>query len=204
MDSQSSSPLSLDDIERLLDAAEAGGASSVITMMGRHTNPRVGQDIAVASEMLGLLRHFMGKLPFQYFSSKTVLSLEPGIYCDATASSLIALLPVGPSELSLVAYWLSEALENRKAVELPGLLALPFTIEEHGERQWLMPEWNAMYYIDSSVEHCMPMLALKSVLDDVRFSDWVSVALERADALGLPTGRAREEAQRVVVRKTTA
>src|SRR5690606_21024395 len=127
-------------------------------------NPRVGQDIAVASEMLGLLRHFMGKLPFQYFSSKTALALEPGIYFDSASSVLVALLPIGPSELSLVAYWLSETLENGKVVELPGLLALPFTIEVHDEKQWLMPEWNVIFYIDSSVEHCMPLLAMKSVL----------------------------------------
>lgn len=204
MEQHTFASLSRRRIEQLLDAAESGGDSSVITMMGKHENPRVRQDIAVASEMLGLLRHFLGKLPFHHFSSSTTLPLESGVYFDPTENRLVALIPIGPSELGLVAYWLSETLENANLVELPGLLALPFTIEEHDEKQWLMPEWNVIFYIDSSVEHCVPVLALKSVLDDGRFSDWVDVALERAEAFGLPTGQAKAETQRVVLRKAPA
>lgn len=192
------------NIEKLLDAAESGGDSSVITVMGKHENHRVRQDIAVASEMLGLLRHFLCKLPFRDYSSSTVLLLEPGVYFDPVKNRLVALVSIGPSELALVAYWLSETFENESIVGLPGLLALPFTIEEHDEKQWLMPEWTVMFYIDSSVEHCVPVLALKSVLDDGRFSDWVEVALERIEVFGLPTGQAKIETQRVVVHKANA
>jgi UDP-2,3-diacylglucosamine pyrophosphatase LpxH len=49
----------------------------------------------------------------------------------------------------------------------------------------------AVFYVDGNEDHCIPILALSSVLEDERFGDWVSVAFERMQTFCLPCNRAR-------------
>jgi len=191
-----------DELRRLLDAAEAGEAGSMLRVMGKQANPRVAQDIPVASEMLGLLRHFGNSLPYQETDCDW-LPLQPGIYDHATAGRTVAIVPVKAGELDLIAYWLTQNIQSPELLALPGLLAIPFSIEEHDGQSWLIPEWFSLFYVDASADHCVPLLGLRSVLDDGRFSDWVPAALARADAFGLPTAAAVQGAGRVVVKKST-
>ncbi len=187
-------------ILRLLDVAETAEAGSVLGVMG-DANDRTAQDVPVAAEMLGLLRHFLGSLAFVEAPSDGPLPMSPGVYARGDGQ-LVALLPIGADELALIAYWISESLQSPTVSALPGLLALPFAIEEHEGTEWLIPEWFALYYVDSSDEHCIPVLTLRSVLEDGRFGDWVTVALARADFFGLPTQAAAQAASRVIPRKS--
>ena len=55
----------------------------------------------------------------------------------------------------------------------------------------LLPEWFAAFYVRGEPGHCIPILALRSVLADQRFGgDWVAVALERMTAFALPQEQA--------------
>ncbi|ANN80903.1 hypothetical protein [Bordetella flabilis] len=191
------------ELLHLLDVAEAAEAGSVLALMGGKSNPHVAQDIPVAAEMLGLLRHFMDRLPYQATEDAS-LALAPGIYVRSTSRQVIALVPIQAGELDLVAYWLCQGFQSPKLASMPGLLAIPFSIEEHDDQRWLIPEWFALFYVDASVEHCVPLLALRSVLDDSRFSDWVPAALARAASFGLSTDKAVLAAERVVVQKSGA
>ena len=78
-----------------------------------------------------------------------------------------------------------------QAVARAGTLALSFVIEPHGEAEHLIPEWHAAWYVSHDPGHCIPVLALKSVLQDERFSgDWVDVALHRMGVFRLPRAKA--------------
>jgi len=192
-----------DELLHLLDVAEAAGAGSMLAIMGAHENSSIAHDIPVAAEMLGLLRHFLPTLPYQV-TKDGLLALDPGIYDYTELGHVVALIPLHAGELDLVAYWLSQAMQSPKLVALPGMLALPFSIEIHDGQRWLIPEWFALFYVDRSPKHCVPLLAFRSVLNDGRFADWVPAALVRADSFGLRTEEATKAANRVVVRKSTA
>lgn len=191
-----------DNLIVLLDAAEACGPESVLTAMGAHANPSVAQDVPVAAEMFGLLRHFLGTLPRHSLADGEVYRLAPGIYENHPLNQAVAFIPIQAGELDLIAYWLAQSVQSPKMIALPGLLVLPFSIEEHDGRRWLIPEWFALFYVDSAPDHCVPLLALRSVLDDGRFSDWVDAALVRAAAFRLPTVEAVQAAAQVIIQKT--
>ncbi|WP_323025726.1 hypothetical protein [Castellaniella sp.] len=189
-------------LKNLLATAEGADTGSVLALMGA-SGSSVGQDIPAAAEMLALLRHFEASLPFFEAPGSEALQMMPGIYARDD-NHLVALVPVGTGELDLIAYWISQSLQSPEISALPGLLALPFSIEEHDEQEWLIPEWFALFYVDSSEEHCVPVLTLRSILDDERFGDWVGVALARAEAFGLPKTAAAHAVSRVVPVKASA
>lgn len=194
-----------DGLMALLSAAETCGAESVLTAMGKHVNAQVAQDVPAAAEMFGLLRHFLGRLPHRELDAGRGLALAPGVYQHQEHGHVVALVPVGSGELEFVAYWISQSVQSPKLLAMPGLLALPFSIEEHDGQRWLIPEWFAVFYVDSDPGHCVPLLALRSVLDDGRFSDWVTAALVRATvAFGLPTGDASRAVEQVIIEKSSA
>jgi len=59
----------------------------------------------------------------------------------------------------------------------------------------LLPEWTAAFYVQGLARHCVPILALKSVLEDKRFvGDWVAVALHRLASFALPQAEAQQAA----------
>ena len=188
-------------VQALLNTAESGDTGSILALMGMG-RPSAAQDVPAAAEMLGLLRHFETTLPFLDAPFPGALQMTPGIYSQS--DKLVALVPIGAGELDLIAYWISQSLQSPKISALPGLLALPFSIEEHDGQEWLIPEWFALFYVDASAEHCVPILTLRSILDDGRFGDWVTVALTRSGIFGLPTEAATHAASRVIPQKSNA
>jgi hypothetical protein len=198
------------DLLKLLDAAEALGDGSILALMAAdagklanaNTNARIAQDVPVASEMFGLLRHSLEVLSLRPRGECDV-TLEPGIVFDSSGEHVVALMPVKAGELDLIAYWLSQGIQSPKLLALPGVLALPFAIETFDDRRWLIPEWFALFYVDALPAHCVPLLAMRSVLNDERFGDWVSNALARADAFGLPVSDAVAGAEKVILQKAS-
>lgn len=153
----------------------------------------VQRDIPAGFEMYTLLTHFLPKLALHAvnLSSADVL-LAPAVLYDEPAGRLVALIQVNAHELELVAYWLSAGIRSDIVKGLPGLLAVPFSIEAHEGRRHLIPEWFAAFYVDGNEDHCVPILALQSIIADERMGDWVSVAFERMGAFGLPCDTATQ------------
>ena len=74
---------------------------------------------------------------------------------------------------------------------MPGVLALPFTIENQGDgddaQAVLFPDWIAVFYPHARAEHAFPILTLRSVLASEAFGgDWVDAAVGRMGFYGLP------------------
>lgn len=160
--------------------------------------PAIQKDIPAAFEMYTLLGHFLKSLPLRQgrltFDAATLM-LEPGIVVDSEEGKVVALLPVQAHQLSEVAFWLADALPSREVKAMPGMLALMFTVETHDEVKHLLPEWLAAFYVQGDGRHCVPILALKSVLEDERFGgDWVAVALHRLTEFALPQADAQQAA----------
>ena len=167
------------------DAVSDDGQCGFIRVMAKGRAP-VRTDIAVAFEMYGLLRHFTDSLNWRRDRPE---SLAPGIYTQAT--SVVALIPVPAGELPELAFWICDGLRNEHVKRQAGVLGLAFVVERHADREHLIPEWWAVFYVGGSPEHCVPLLALRSVVDDERIGgDWVSTSLARMDAFGLPTASA--------------
>jgi len=150
----------------------------------------VQKDIPAAMEMYTLLDYFMYSLPlasrYLAFDAEPI-PLEPGIVVSEQGDKIVALLPIQAQQLTEVAFWLADALPSREVKAMPGLLTLMFSVEAHDDVQHLLPEWTAAFYVQSNKDHCIPILALRSVLDDERFGgDWVTVALHRMSEFGLP------------------
>lgn len=164
--------------------ADGGGFVSVMSR-GR---PHVRKDIPAAFEMYTLLSHHLLTLPLRLLSLEdTPIALTPGIAFDPRSGRVVALIRVEPRQLELIAYWVTGGLQSDTVRGMAGVLALPFSIEVH-EVQWLLPEWFAAFYIDtdSPGQRCIPILALRSVMQDERFADWVVIARQRMRMFGLP------------------
>jgi hypothetical protein len=188
--------LGLIDIAISADSASAD-AGGFLSVMSRN-KPHIRQDIPAAFEMYTLLSHHLLTLPLRLLPLEDAcLALTPGIAFDAPSGRVVALLPVEARQLELVAYWLTDGLQSDTVRAMAGVLALPFSIEVHNEVQWLVPEWFAAFYIDmdSPGQRCVPILALRSVIQDERFSDWVVIARQRMRVFGLPCEETRPETQ---------
>lgn len=154
--------------------------------------PAIRQDIAPAFEMYTLLSHYLDRLPIVHTElGSSAVPLAPAVHYDPGAGRLLALLPVGKGELSLVAHWLASGLRSDTVRDMPGLLALPFSVETRGGTRHLLPEWLAAYYVDGHAEHCVPLLALPSMTLDARLADWLAIAFERMPLFGMPCAAAR-------------
>jgi hypothetical protein len=162
---------------------EGGGFVAVMAQ----SNPHIRQDIPSAFEMYTLLDHFLTSSTISILPRDDVIAeLTPSILIDQEAERVIALISIPPLQLELIAFWLSEGLRSQTVKNMPGTLAMPFSIEVRDGVQHLIPEWFAAFYVDGKPEHCVPILALKSVTCDDRFGDWVSIALERMQHFSLP------------------
>ena len=113
----------------------------------------------------------------------------PGSRLTHTVDAWVAWIPVATGQMELIAYWIAEGIPSSSLKARPGLLALPFSIETHGELRLLLPEWFGVYYVNSSIDEGFPVLALRSVTLDERFADWVKVATTRMPLFGLPAKR---------------
>ena len=177
---------------------EGGG---FVSIMGK-SSPSIRQDIPAAFEAYTLLSHFLGKLPVRAVSLNVncpLVDLSPAILYDAEAGRLVALLPIGAGELTAVAYWLTDSVRSDQVKQMAGVLALPFSIENHADVEHLLPEWFAAFYVNGDPGHCIPILALRSVLADQRFGgDWVAVALERMISFSLPQKEAKSAVRSTV------
>ncbi|MFP3996362.1 hypothetical protein SHV74_17620 [Pseudomonas capeferrum] len=175
--------------------AQSGGG--FVSVMAKST-PAIQKDIPAAFEMYTLLEHFLKTLPIRHealgFGAPTI-NLEPGIVVSHDGGKVIALLPIQANQLGDVAFWLADALPSREVKAMPGTLALMFTVETHDAINHLLPEWLAAFYVQGDARHCVPILALKSVLEDERFGgDWVAVAVHRLTEFALPQAAAEQAA----------
>lgn len=175
--------------------SETGGG--FVTVMAKGA-PSIKTDIPAAFEMYSLLEHFLKTLPNSVTPmgpDSPVMELSSGIRVSADGDKLVALIPINAGELADIAFWLADGLPSREIKKMPGLLALPFSIEVHDEIQHLVPEWFAAFYVKGIADHCIPILALKSVMNDQRFGgDWVAVAIHRMTAFSLPQADAEAAA----------
>ncbi|KAB7619715.1 hypothetical protein [Verminephrobacter eiseniae] len=184
-------------IASLTDAAMCGDwqgsdAASVLRVMGR--NPLQARDVPVAMEMVALLQHFATRLdvrdvPGLGVEGQEDVELTPGIVWGG--SKLLVLLDVPAGAFDDIAYWVADSLPSAKIKAMPGVLALPFTIESTGEgdeaQAVLFPDWVAVFYPHARAEHAFPILALRSVLSNDAFGgDWVDAAIGRMGFYGLP------------------
>lgn len=177
---------------------EGGG---FVSIMGK-SSPSIRQDIPAVFEAYTLLSHFLGKLPLRAVSLNAncpLFDLSPAILHDVEAGRLVALLPIGAGELTAVAYWLTDSVRSDQVKQMAGVLALPFSIENHADTEHLLPEWFAAFYVHGDPGHCIPILALRSVLADQRFGgDWVALALERMINFSLPQKEAKSAVRSTV------
>ncbi|WP_426810504.1 hypothetical protein ABOC32_06680 [Pseudomonas sp. WOUb67] len=175
--------------------AQAGGG--FVSVMAKSA-PAIQKDIPAAFEMYTLLEHFLKSLPIRQATigyGAQMLDLEPGIVVDHDGHKVVALLPIQAGQLGEVAFWLADALPSREVKTLPGMLALVFSVETHEDIKHLLPEWVAAFYVQGQARHCVPILALKSVLEDKHFGgDWVAVALHRLASFALPQADAQQAA----------
>jgi len=169
---------------------EGGGFISIMAKK----SPSIKKDIPAVFEAYTLLSHFLNRLPVfpaLLDEGNQIPDLSPKILYDEAAKRLVALLPIGTGELAEVAYWLVDSVRSDQVKRMAGVLALPFSIEKHSGTDHLIPEWFAAFYVRGNPDHCIPILTLRSVLEDQRFGgDWVSVALERMTAFALPQKQA--------------
>lgn len=175
--------------------SETGGG--FVTVMAK-SSPSIRTDIPTAFEMYSLLEHFAKKMPVRTSEmgpDVPALDLLPGIVVAADGSKLVALIPIEAGQLAEIAFWLADGLPSREVKTMPGLLALPFSIETHDDVKHLLPEWFGAFYVRSKAQHCIPILALKSVMNDQRFGgDWVAVAIHRMTAFSMPQVEAQAAA----------
>lgn len=176
-------------IAMLTDAALcgdwAGGASaSVLGVMG--CSAPKARDVPVAMEMVSLLQHFSMSHSMHGFAPQgESLALAPGIaWCGSRA---LLLIEVGAGAFEEIAYWISDRLPSAQIKAMPGILALPFTVESPAAGAMLFPDWFAVFYPHGRQEHAFPILALQSALahEDIG-ADWVAAALGRMGFYGLP------------------
>lgn len=168
-----------------VDVIEETG-SGFISVMARK-NPNVRKDVAAAIEMYTLLSHFLSKVPIYSASLEDAdVLLSPSIIYDENAGRFLVMIAIGEQEFEYVAHWLSEGLRSNTIKSMPGILAIPFSVEKHDETCHLIPEWFAAFYVEGNEDHCIPILALRSITLDERFGDWVAIALERMKMFGMP------------------
>jgi hypothetical protein len=177
-------------LRALIDGAIGGDViadtdGGFVSIMAKK-NPHIRQDIPAAFEMYTLLSHFLDSLPVHPQLEPSANLANPAIFFDQDGGRVLALIKIPAQQMELIAYWLSEGLRSETVKRMPGMLALPFSVEQHDGVAHLIPEWFGAFYVDGNPEHCIPILALRSITADDRFGDWVTVALQRMEHFGLP------------------
>lgn len=180
-------------ITQAISASERPG---FIQVMSNKDSRAVQNDVPAAFEMLTLLQHYLDQLPV----TETLLTedlpeiaLTPGVLVDAAHKRVVLLVACEADTLPYVAHYVADRIPSNELKSRAGTLALTFVIETHGEQEHLIPEWHAAWYVANDPGHCIPVLALRSVLQDEQFSgDWVDVALHRMGVFRLPRAKALE------------
>ncbi len=167
-----------------------------LQVMGQKDSRAVQTDIPAACEMLTLLQHYLDRLPVTEVvltEDLPEIELTPGVLYDGEHKRVVALIACEADTLPYVAHYVADRIPSAELKGRAGTLALSFVIEAHGEAEHLIPEWHAAWYVNHAPEHCIPVLALKSVLQDEHFSgDWVDAALQRMGVFRLPRAKALE------------
>jgi hypothetical protein len=171
-----------------------------IQVMARKDRRAVQNDIPAAFEMYTLLQHYLERLPLTEMrlgEDLPEVELTQGILYDGEHKRLVVLIACEANTLPYVAHYVADRIPSGELKARPGTLALAFSIERHGEpgneHEYLIPEWHAAWYVSHDPGHCIPVLALQSVLHDEQFSgDWVDVALHRMGVFRLPRTKALE------------
>jgi hypothetical protein len=184
---------------RLLCLANAAVTrDGFITVMGAKQQD-VQQDIPAAFEAYTLLLHFLPQQSVVHTTlsdDQPLKAFAPAVYFDADSGRVLALIPVGANELESIAYWCTLNIMSKTVKQMPGLLALPFSLEVHAEMEVLIPDWCAAFFVDGQTSHCVPILLMRSMLtQEVVAQDWVRATLERLRVFGLPTEAAILETQ---------
>lgn len=169
-------------LDQLIDNAIGQTEQPGFISLMAQKSANVRRDIPAAYEMYSLLKHFMGYLSIYDHMPK---SLSAGVYFDASALCAVLIAPIPEKMLAYSAHWIADSLHSDEVKSMPGLLCIPFSIERFDELEVLIPEWFSVFYVDGKVEHCIPILTLKSIYEDARFGDWVDVALHRMEHFGL-------------------
>lgn len=169
--------------------------SGLIAVMAK-SRQSIQQDIPAAFEMYTLLSHFLSRLPLlaaHLGEDQPDVALDPSILHDDANGRIVALIPIANGEIGEIAYWLADGLPSERIKQMAGVLAICFSIEKLAATERLLPEWFAAFYVDGDARHCIPILALRSIMGDENFSgDWVDIALNRMAVFSLPRADATE------------
>ncbi len=179
----------------LTDAALCGdwkgsNVPSVLRAMGQDSVK--ARDIPAAMEMVALLQHFGATLPVRLstLGGDAPVELQAGVVWDQ-GGKLVLMVAVDAGALEHIAHWVADALPSQELRAMPGVLAMPFSVEAHGEGEGaeavLFPEWFTVYYPYGRADLAFPILALRSILHHEQFGgDWVNVAIGRMAHYSLP------------------
>lgn len=167
-----------------------------LRVMGQKDSRAVQTDIPAACEMLTLLQHYLYHLPItemELTEELPEIALTPGVLVDAARKRVLLLVACEADTLPYLAHYVADRIPSNELKSRAGTLALSFVIETHGDCEHLIPEWHAAWYVANDPGHCIPVLALRSVLQDEQFSgDWVDVAMHRMGVFRLPRAAAIE------------
>jgi hypothetical protein len=186
----------MDTVARLQYLADAGTGENRLVSIMVGTTWDAQQDVPTAIETYGLLSHFLHYLPVRHTAlsrEATPVELAPVIHFDAGNGRLLALVPIGTGELYAVAYWCTINMTNTAFRQMPGLLALPFSLETHAGTEVLIPDWCRVFFADGKPSYCIPILTLRARFSLAEAnSDWLNAALARLRTYALPVEAAMQ------------
>lgn len=200
----------LGEIEALTNAALCGevlyrdmAQASVLRTMGN--SALQSRDVPVAMEMIALLQHFAPRLGVLdntgLGDDGQDVELAPGVLWGG--SKLLLLIDVPAGQFEDISHWVADSLPSAKIKAMPGILALPFTIEQKGDeadaQALLFPEYFAVFYPHGKADNAFLTLTMRSVLEHEAIGgDWVDAAVARMGFYGLPRRLAEQFVSRGV------
>lgn len=174
-------------IQQLITEAIAPSSGILAMMASKSTLHQ--EDIPAAFEACALLSHTLSKFGALNTSQVT---LAPGVYISKCLKRLTCVSQFQAGELEYAAMWLMGYTHSQKIKQQPGVLAIPFSIEVHEDLKLLIPEWFAVFYLRGDPAHCVPLLTLRSILEQPDITDWTQSALRLAEERGLPCAQAKD------------
>jgi hypothetical protein len=183
-------------ISRCLEAYNLGCHDSNFLDVMAAKSRTVSLDIPAFFELASLILlgvEKAGVTPATLSSDLPPLLTSQAVHYDADGLRGVALLTIPAGGLEYVLHWGAASLQSPKVKALPGVLALPFSVESRNDTQYVLPDWFAAYYVDGDPEKCVPLLTLKAMLDHEGMAgDWVDVALQRMPLYRLPQTKATQ------------
>lgn len=148
------------------------------------------RDIPAATEAFTLLQNALEKVPLVTDAlSAPITDLTERIIYDHKSGKVIYFMNIEPELLDIKTFWLSGNLPEH-IKKSPGTFVLLFSIENHEGVERLIPEWFSLFYVQSDVTQCVPILIFYAVLQHTEFTDWVPVSLHRAEYFNMPVEEA--------------